>query len=149
MLDEIWWPLASFQLITPQHHTLSRISPGAQIQKCNYHLPFFFKFFFLNSLFCLIPVKELTKLFPETTEIRDLLCVSARELTWQELDLLIERPPALLHQKGPLDGALTLLYGLLVGFGSALLAAVAVILVIARASRRTPPRRSARPTSAG
>lgn len=105
-------------------------------------------FIFFNSLFCFIPVKELTKLFPEKTEIPDLLCVSARDLTWQELDLLIERPPALLYQKGPLDGALTLLYGLLVGFGSALLVAVAVILVITRTARQKPPRCSARPTSA-
>lgn len=33
-------------------------------------------FIFFNSLFCFIPVKELTKLFPEKTEIPDLLCVS-------------------------------------------------------------------------
>lgn len=75
--------------------------------------------------------------------------MSARDLTWRELDLIIERPSALLDQKGPLDGALTLFYGVLMGFGSALLVAVAVILVIAYTSRPKPHRSSDRDTQAG
>lgn len=71
-----------------------------------------------------------------------LLSVSARDLTWPELDLIIEPPPALPYQKGPLDGALALLYGVLMGFGGALLLAISVILVISRISRRKPAERS-------
>lgn len=75
--------------------------------------------------------------------------MSVRDLTWRELDLIIERPPAPLDQKGPLDGALMLFYGVLMGFGSALLVAVAVLLVIAHASRRKPHRSADRDTQAG
>lgn len=61
--------------------------------------------------------------------------VLVRHLTWRELDLVIERPPAPPYLRGPLDGAVALLYGLLMGFGSALLVAVSVLLLIARSSR--------------
>lgn len=72
--------------------------------------------------------------------------MSVRDLNWRELDLIIERPPALPDQKGPLNGALTLLYGVLMGFGSALLVAISIILVIAHTSRGKPHRSSDRGT---
>lgn len=76
-------------------------------------------------------------MFPGNIEITVICCVcqSVRDLTWRDLDLIIERPPALPYQKGPLDGALTLVYGTLMGFGGALLLAILVLLVIARVSR--------------
>lgn len=73
-------------------------------------------------------------MFPGNIEISYLLCVSVRDLTWHDLDLIIERPPALPYQKGPLDGALMLVYGALMGFGGALLLAILVLLVIAHVS---------------
>ncbi|XP_056240015.1 transmembrane and death domain protein 1-like isoform X2 [Seriola aureovittata] len=59
-----------------------------------------------------------------------------RDLTWRDLDLIVERAPVPLYQKGPLDVALPLLYGILLGFGGTLLAGIFILLVIIRISRR-------------
>ncbi|KAI3357718.1 hypothetical protein L3Q82_016123, partial [Scortum barcoo] len=40
-----------------------------------------------------------------------------RDLTWRDLDLVVERAPVPPYQKGPLDVALPLLFGILLGFG--------------------------------
>eukprot|EP00066_Takifugu_rubripes_P028318 XP_011617584.1 PREDICTED: uncharacterized protein LOC105418762 isoform X1 [Takifugu rubripes] len=53
-----------------------------------------------------------------------------RDLTWRELDLIIERPPLRPYQKGPLDWARMLLFGALIGFIVTLLLAISTILVI-------------------
>lgn len=64
------------------------------------------------------------------------VCVVVRDLTWRDLDLIVERAPVPLYQKGPLDVALPLLYGILVGFGGTLLAGVFILLLAIRISRR-------------
>lgn len=53
-----------------------------------------------------------------------------RDLTWRELDLIIERPLLRPYQKGLLDWAWMLLFGALIGFGGALLVAISVALII-------------------
>ncbi|XP_029363313.1 transmembrane and death domain protein 1 [Echeneis naucrates] len=58
-----------------------------------------------------------------------------RDLTWRDLDLIVERAPVPVYQKGPLDVALPFLYGILLGFGGTLLAGVFILLVIIRFSR--------------
>ncbi|XP_071333312.1 transmembrane and death domain protein 1 isoform X2 [Trachinotus anak] len=55
-----------------------------------------------------------------------------------------ERAPVPLYQKGPLDVALPLLYGILLGFGGTLLAGVFILLVITRISRRRQQSRQPR-----
>ncbi|XP_061908521.1 transmembrane and death domain protein 1-like isoform X2 [Entelurus aequoreus] len=57
------------------------------------------------------------------------------ELTWRDLDLVVLRPPVAAYAKGPLDVALPLLYGVLLGFGGSLLAAVAALLAALRLAR--------------
>ncbi|GAA6216642.1 uncharacterized protein LOC108882434 isoform X1 [Lates japonicus] len=58
------------------------------------------------------------------------------DLTWQDLDLIVERVPVSPYQRGPLDVALPLLYGILLGFGGTLLAGVFILLIIIHISRR-------------
>ncbi|KAM8753724.1 transmembrane and death domain protein 1 [Acanthopagrus schlegelii] len=58
----------------------------------------------------------------------------ARDLSWRDLDLIVERAPVPRYQKGPLDVALPLLYGILLGFGGTLLAGVALLLVFIHVS---------------
>uniref|UniRef100_A0A3B5AWE3 Si:ch211-226m16.3 n=1 Tax=Stegastes partitus TaxID=144197 RepID=A0A3B5AWE3_9TELE len=53
-----------------------------------------------------------------------------RDLTWRDLDLVVERPPVPPYQKGALDVALPVLYGFLLGFGGILLAGVSLHLII-------------------
>ncbi|KAA8591310.1 transmembrane and death domain protein 1 isoform X1 [Etheostoma spectabile] len=59
-----------------------------------------------------------------------------RDLTWRDLDLIVEWAPVSAYQKGPSDVALPLLYGILLGFGGTLLAGVSVLAVIIHISRR-------------
>nr|XP_046253825.1 transmembrane and death domain protein 1-like [Scatophagus argus] len=70
-----------------------------------------------------------------------------KDLTWRDLDLIVERAPVPLYQKGPLDVALPLLYGILLGFGGTFLAGVSILLVIIHIMRRNEPRRHPRVTS--
>ncbi|XP_051281938.1 transmembrane and death domain protein 1-like isoform X1 [Dicentrarchus labrax] len=70
-----------------------------------------------------------------------------RDLTWRDLDLIVERAPVPLYQKGPLDVALPLLYGILLGFGGTLLAGISILLIIIRISRRNQHSRHPRVTS--
>ncbi|KAM6924352.1 transmembrane and death domain protein 1 [Xenentodon cancila] len=44
-----------------------------------------------------------------------------KDLTWHDLDLVLERAPVPLYQRGPLDVFLPLFYGILLGFGGILL----------------------------
>lgn len=62
------------------------------------------------------------------------VCVLARDLSWRDLDLIVERAPVPQYQKGPLDVALPLLYGILLGFGGTLFAGLAVLLVFLHVS---------------
>ncbi|XP_028439860.1 transmembrane and death domain protein 1 isoform X1 [Perca flavescens] len=59
-----------------------------------------------------------------------------RDLTWRDLDLIVERAPVAVYQKGPMDAALPLLYGILLGFGGTFLAGVSILAVIVHISRR-------------
>ncbi|XP_074538454.1 transmembrane and death domain protein 1 [Halichoeres trimaculatus] len=61
-----------------------------------------------------------------------------RDLTWRDLDLIVERAPVTPYQKGPLDVVLPLSNGFLMGFGGTLLIGAATLLVINRiaSSRR-------------
>lgn len=68
------------------------------------------------------------------------VCVLARDLSWRDLDLIVERAPVPQYQKGPLDVALPLLYGILLGFGGTLFAGLAVLLVFLHVSWRKPAR---------
>ncbi|XP_060913174.1 transmembrane and death domain protein 1-like [Labrus mixtus] len=61
---------------------------------------------------------------------------TVRDLSWRDLDLIVERAPVPLYQRGPLDVALPLLYGLLLGFGGTLLTGVAVLFMMIQISRR-------------
>lgn len=76
----------------------------------------------------------------ESVSVLFVLCVCVwvlvRDLTWRDLDLIVQRGPVPLYQKGPLDVALPLLYGVLLGFGGTLLAGVSVLLVIVHISSR-------------
>ncbi|XP_049921740.1 transmembrane and death domain protein 1-like [Epinephelus moara] len=60
-----------------------------------------------------------------------------RDLSWRDLDLIVERAPVAPYQRGPLDVALPLLYGILLGFGGTLLAGVSILLIIIHISSRT------------
>lgn len=75
------------------------------------------------------------------------MCVLVRDLTWRDLDLVVERAPVPLYQKGPLDVALPLLYGILLGFGGTLLTGVSILLVVVHISRRNQQSRHPRVTS--
>ncbi|KAM3617882.1 uncharacterized protein V6R79_012353 [Siganus canaliculatus] len=66
------------------------------------------------------------------------------DLTWRDLDLIIERAAIPPYQKGPLDVALPLLYGLLLGFGGTLLAGLAILLITMHVSNRKPQSRKLR-----
>ncbi|XP_076022283.1 transmembrane and death domain protein 1 [Genypterus blacodes] len=55
-----------------------------------------------------------------------------RDLTWRDLDLIVVRSPVPPYQKGPLDVVLPLLYGLLVGFFTTLVAVVSVFIYCRR-----------------
>ncbi|XP_055366344.1 transmembrane and death domain protein 1-like isoform X2 [Betta splendens] len=59
-----------------------------------------------------------------------------RDLTWRDLDLIVERAPVPPYQKGPMDVVLPLLHGLLLGFGGTFLASVSILLILAHVSRR-------------
>ncbi|XP_029282328.1 transmembrane and death domain protein 1 [Cottoperca gobio] len=63
-----------------------------------------------------------------------------RDLTWRDLDLIVERAPVDEYQKGPLDVALPLLYGILLGFGGTLLLGVSVLVIIIHFSCRNQQR---------
>lgn len=58
-----------------------------------------------------------------------------RDLTWRELDLIIERPPLRPYQKGHLDWARILLFGAVIGFGVTLLVAISTVLVLRQTLR--------------
>ncbi|XP_061695656.1 transmembrane and death domain protein 1-like isoform X2 [Syngnathoides biaculeatus] len=70
----------------------------------------------------------------------------ASDLTWRDLDLIVERPSVPAYSKGPLDVALPILYGILLGFGGTLLAAVSTLYAVLRISRRSQQRRQPRVT---
>ncbi|XP_061590631.1 transmembrane and death domain protein 1-like [Cololabis saira] len=59
-----------------------------------------------------------------------------KDLTWQDLDLVLERAPLPLYLRGPLDVFLPLFYGLVLGSAGVLLAGVSVLLIIIRVSQR-------------
>ncbi|KAK5895327.1 hypothetical protein CesoFtcFv8_011926 [Champsocephalus esox] len=63
--------------------------------------------------------------------------VLVRDLKWSDLDLIVQRAPVPLYQKGPLDSALPLLYGLLLGFGGTFLLGFTILLIILNISRKT------------
>ncbi|XP_063745657.1 transmembrane and death domain protein 1-like [Eleginops maclovinus] len=63
-----------------------------------------------------------------------------RDLTWGDLDLIVQRAPVSAYQKGPLDVALPLLYGILLGFGGTFVVGVTVLLIILHISRRSQKR---------
>ncbi|KAM9829166.1 transmembrane and death domain protein 1 isoform 2-T2 [Syngnathus typhle] len=84
---------------------------------------------------------------PETGQPKRLK--RASDLTQRDLDLIVERRPMPESSKGPLDVALPLLYGILLGFMGTFLAAVSalyLVLCISRQSqKRRPPRVSCLP----
>ncbi|KAF3697257.1 hypothetical protein EXN66_Car012937 [Channa argus] len=59
-----------------------------------------------------------------------------RDLTWRDVDLIVERAPVPLYQKGSLHVVLPFLYGILLGFGGTLLAGTLILLLIIHISRR-------------
>ncbi|XP_053279962.1 transmembrane and death domain protein 1 [Pleuronectes platessa] len=65
-----------------------------------------------------------------------------KDLSWRDLDLVVEVAPVLPYLKGPWDVVLPVLYGVLLGFGGSLLAGVSIILIALHVSRRaaTTPR---------
>ncbi|CAL8367038.1 unnamed protein product [Lota lota] len=63
---------------------------------------------------------------------------TVRDLTWRDLDLVLERAPVLLHRRGVLDGAWPLLYGLLLGVGGTFLI-LHMVVRISRGGRRSGP----------
>ncbi|XP_069560275.1 transmembrane and death domain protein 1 [Brachyistius frenatus] len=64
--------------------------------------------------------------------------VKARDLTWRDLDLIVVRTPVPAYQKGILDVALPLLYGLLLGFGGTLFGGGVLLLIFLHVSRKRP-----------
>ena len=72
--------------------------------------------------------------------VRVCVCVLVRDLTWRDLDLVLERAPVLLRGgRGVLDGAWPLLYGLLLSVGGAFLLLHAVVHLAMRGRRSGPP----------
>ncbi|XP_034446744.1 transmembrane and death domain protein 1-like [Hippoglossus hippoglossus] len=64
-----------------------------------------------------------------------------KDLSWSDLDLVVEVAPVPSYPKGPLDVVLPVLYGVLLGFGVSLLAGVSIVLITIHVSRRaTTPR---------
>ncbi|KAM9855894.1 transmembrane and death domain protein 1 [Aulostomus maculatus] len=60
----------------------------------------------------------------------------AADLTWRDMDLIVERSPVPLYQKGLSDVTLPLLYGILAGFGGILLAGIFILFTITYIFRR-------------
>ncbi|XP_037539831.1 transmembrane and death domain protein 1-like [Nematolebias whitei] len=58
------------------------------------------------------------------------------DLTWRDLDLVLERAPVPPYPRSPLDVVLPVMYGILLGFGGTLLAGLFLLLVINRSSER-------------
>ncbi|XP_039460818.1 transmembrane and death domain protein 1-like isoform X2 [Oreochromis aureus] len=69
------------------------------------------------------------------------------DLTWRDLDLIVEQVRVPPYQKGPLDVALPVLYGLLLGFGGTLLIGTALLLIIVHISHGRPQNCHSRATS--
>ncbi|XP_013871663.1 transmembrane and death domain protein 1 [Austrofundulus limnaeus] len=59
-----------------------------------------------------------------------------KDLTWRDLDLVLERAPVPLYSKSPLDVVWPLLYGILLGFGGTLLTVVFLVLIINHSSQK-------------
>ncbi|XP_041858920.1 transmembrane and death domain protein 1-like [Melanotaenia boesemani] len=59
-----------------------------------------------------------------------------RDLTWSDLDLIVERAPIPVYPRGPLEMALPFLCGILLGFGGTLLAGVSLLFIIYISQRR-------------
>ncbi|XP_068454434.1 transmembrane and death domain protein 1 [Clinocottus analis] len=53
-----------------------------------------------------------------------------RELTYRDLDLIVQRAPMPLYEKGPLDVALPFFYGILLGFGGTLTAGLSILFLV-------------------
>lgn len=109
--------------------------PGhLQSQKCNYHLSIYF--LPLSPSFKL----KLDKIAPILLNCRGdalrLCCVLVTDLTWRDLDLVLERAPVPPYPRSPLDVVLPVMYGILLGFGGTLLAGLFLLLVINRSSER-------------
>lgn len=76
-------------------------------------------------LFELIPTKNL-----QSSESVLYLCVPVRDLTWKDLDLIVERAQVPQYQKGPMDVITPVLYGLMLGFGGTLIAGVSIFFTV-------------------
>ncbi|XP_056279426.1 transmembrane and death domain protein 1-like [Pseudoliparis swirei] len=59
-----------------------------------------------------------------------------RDLTYRDLDLIVERAPVTPYLKGPMDVALPFLFGILLGFGGTLLAGILILLVVLHIANR-------------
>ncbi|XP_035501884.2 transmembrane and death domain protein 1-like isoform X2 [Scophthalmus maximus] len=61
------------------------------------------------------------------------------DLTRRDLDLIVEQASLPPYQKGPLDVARPLFYGVLLGFGGTLIAGVAILLIVLAVPGRSAP----------
>nr|XP_019964430.1 PREDICTED: uncharacterized protein LOC109643687 [Paralichthys olivaceus] len=59
-----------------------------------------------------------------------------KDLSWRDLDLVVEVGPVPPYLKGPLDVVLPVLYGVLLGFGGSLFVGVSVFLIAIHVSHR-------------
>ncbi|XP_077586785.1 si:ch211-226m16.3 protein isoform X2 [Stigmatopora nigra] len=66
------------------------------------------------------------------------------DMTWHDLDLIVERPPVPAHSKTPMDVALPTLYGLLLGFGGTLLIAIFMLYTILHITCHNKQRRQSK-----
>lgn len=136
----MWWPWALFQLISSQHqcsHYTNNISQdGLKFKNVITTCPFIY------SPGCSLQVKKKKKRqkslsIPLRWVSPSCLCdVLGRDLTWHDLDLIVERAPVTLYQRGPLDVFLPLVYGILLGFGGTLLMGIFALFIIIHISQR-------------
>lgn len=73
--------------------------------------------------------------------------VLVKDLSWRDLDLIVERGPVPLYQKGPLDVIMPVLYGLLLGFGGTFFTGLLILLALVHISNRDQDRRRPPPVS--
>lgn len=111
--------------------------------KCNYHLsissspPVFHSSRYMteNAPFIILNLRVM------------IVWVLVKDLSWRDLDLIVERGPVPLYQKGPLDVIMPVLYGLLLGFGGTFFTGLLILLALVHISNRDQDRRRPPPVS--
>ncbi|XP_058486586.1 transmembrane and death domain protein 1-like [Solea solea] len=65
---------------------------------------------------------------------------TVRDLSWRDLDLIVERAPVPPYMKGPMDVFLPVLYGFMMGFTGTLFVGVLIFIIVSRKQLSHQPR---------